>query len=175
MSMRPVTRLRHGLRQADDEEEASRMAPAAVRASREATTSVRGARQLLISVLLLSVALNVYQIWWGLPLSRPIAREAAHVAKPEAAGDNEARPRETVAAWGTDEVAPMGPLVYLKGTFIDGSWFHKYPAFHFMLLSAAYAPVFAYFIVSGQLSLAQPSDAWPYGFKDPASSLSILL
>ena len=44
----------------------------------------------------------------------------------------------------------MGPLVYAKRTFIDRSWSHKYPAFHFMVLSVAYTPFLAYLVLSGQ-------------------------
>ena len=109
-------------------------------------------------VLLVSLALNAYQIWWGLPMSRPIS-----------SGKD-----EKVLAWGTDEVSPMGPLVYAKRTFVDGVWFHKYPAFHFMLLGAAYVPYLAYLFVSGQLSLPL-SETWPYGLSNPVSALTSLV
>jgi hypothetical protein len=158
------------------EENGSSMTASVGRVGREAHASSSAARRLLPWVLLLSAALNAYQIWWGLPLCRPIARESSHAARPEGSGSKkQAADREAVVAWGTDEVAPMGPLVYAKRTFVDGSWSHKYPAFHFMLLNAAYAPVFAYLLLSGRLSLAHFSDTWPYGFSDPTSSLTILV
>jgi 4-amino-4-deoxy-L-arabinose transferase-like glycosyltransferase len=85
------------------------------------------------------------------------------------------RDREDVVAWGSDEVAPMGPLVYAKRTFMDGLWQHKYPAFHFMVLSAAYAPFLVYLALSRQLSLSHLSESWPYGLSDPTFALTILV
>jgi 4-amino-4-deoxy-L-arabinose transferase-like glycosyltransferase len=123
----------------------------------------------LIGVLLVSFGLNLYPIWWGLPLHQPIVWEATDDSR-----NNQSDP-EDVVAWGTDEVAPMGPLVYAKRTFIDRSWFHKYPAFHFIVLNVAYTPFFAYLALSGQLSVARLSDTWPYGLTDPASALTIFV
>lgn len=97
------------------------------------------------------------------------------MAPVESARGKESRDQENVVAWGTDEVAPMGPLVYAKRTFTGGSCSQKYPAFHFMLLNAAYAPVLGYLFLSGQISLAHLSDSWPYGLKDPVSSLTLLV
>jgi 4-amino-4-deoxy-L-arabinose transferase-like glycosyltransferase len=55
---------------------------------------------------------------------------------------------------------------------MDGFWSHKYPAFHFMVLSTVYAPFFAYLVVSGQFSLAHISETWPYGLSDPIFALT---
>jgi hypothetical protein len=130
---------------------------------------------MLIAVLLMSIALNVYHVWWGLPLRSPITRAPSNGTSPGPSAGSQAQDLEDVVAWGNDEVAPMGPLVYVKRTFFDGSWSHKYPAFHFMVLSAAYAPFLTYLILSGQLSLAHLSDRWPYGLSDPTSALTILV
>jgi 4-amino-4-deoxy-L-arabinose transferase-like glycosyltransferase len=123
----------------------------------------------LICVLLVSCGLNLYHIWWGLPLHQAIVLEASDDSRSDQSDP------EDVVAWGTDEVAPMGPLVYAKRTFIDRSWFHKYPAFHFIVLNVTYAPFLAYLVLSGQLSLARLSDIWPYGLSDPASALTIFI
>jgi 4-amino-4-deoxy-L-arabinose transferase-like glycosyltransferase len=123
----------------------------------------------LIGVLLMSFGLNVYPIWWGLPLHQPIVQEASDDSRSKQSDP------EDVVAWGTDEVAPMGPLVYAKRTFIDKSWFHKYPAFHFIVLNVVYTPFLAYLALSGQLSVARLSDTWPYGLTDPASALTIFV
>ena len=150
--------------------------PAASPPTREVKSASSSATRRLVPWLLLaSTVLNGYHIWWGLPLTRPIALEATHVAPVESARGKESRDQENVVAWGTDEVAPMGPLVYAKRTFTGGSWSQKYPAFHFMLLNAAYAPVLGYLFLSGQISLAHLSDSWPYGLKDPVSSLTLLV
>ena len=69
----------------------------------------------------------------------------------------------------------MGALVYAKGTFLDRSWSHKYPAFHFMVLGAAYTPYVTYLVLSGQLSLHQLSDRWPYGLREPTSTLTTMV
>lgn len=150
--------------------------PAAPPPTREVKSASSSAtRRLVPRLLLASAVLNGYHIWWGLPLTRPIALEATHVAPVESARGKESRDQENVVAWGTDEVAPMGPLVYAKRTFTGGSCSQKYPAFHFMLLNAAYAPVLGYLFLSGQISLAHLSDSWPYGLKDPVSSLTLLV
>lgn len=108
------------------------------------------ARRLLVVVLLLSATLNLYQIQWGLPIAPG-----------------------TPLGWATDGVAPLGPLVYAKRTFVDGSWSHKYPAFHFIVLSIAYAPYVAYLVLTGQFG--RPTDSWPYGLANPVQALSMMI
>ena len=131
---------------------------------------------LLVGVLLMSVCLNVYHVWWGLPFLRsPIVREISPGASLAPSRGNTSQDQEDVVAWGNDEVAPMGPLVYAKRTFIHQSWSHKYPAFHFMVLSAVYAPYLTYLIFSEQLSLSRLSDHWPYGLSEPTSTLTTLV
>ncbi len=132
-------------------------------------------RRLLLCVLLVSIALNTYHIWWGLPLSRPAAWEVDGVGSAALSGRHSYQNREDVLAWGTDEVAPMGPLVYAKRTLIDRAWFHKYPSFHFLLLDMAYTPFFAYLFLSGQFSPSLISDTWPYGLSDPGFALTTLV
>ena len=130
---------------------------------------------LLVSVLLMSVCLNAYYVWWGLPLRSPVVRERVHASSPTSSSQDATQDHEDVVAWGTDEVAPMGPLVYAKRTLIDRSWSHKYPPFHFMVLGAAYTPYVTYLVLSGRLSLSHLSDRWPYGLSQPASALTILV
>jgi hypothetical protein len=130
---------------------------------------------LLVGVLLLSVCLNVYHVWWGLPLRSPVARQLSPGASLASSRGEAAQDQEDVVVWGNDEVAPMGPLVYVKRTFIDRSWSHKYPAFHFMVLSVAYAPYLTYLILTGQLSLARLSEQWPYGLTEPMTALTTMV
>ncbi len=103
----------------------------------------------LAFLLALSLGLNAYQVWWGLPVSGPLA-------------------------WGTDEIAPMGPVVYVRRTFVTGGWTHKYPAFHFLLLAVLYAPVLLYVWLRG--GFAYPgSEEWPYGLAEPQLVLTALV
>ena len=66
----------------------------------------------ILIVLLLSAALNVYAIWWGLPSLR---------------------------GWGTDEIVPA-TVVKALGLHFSNGWTDIYPPFHYMLLGAAYLP-----------------------------------
>jgi len=63
-------------------------------------------------ILLLSVALNLTALWWGLP---------AH------------------STWAADEVEPSRVIGGLDRAF-SGGWYEKYPPFHYYLLAAAYSP-----------------------------------
>ncbi len=101
-------------------------------------------------MLLLSAVLNLYQIQWGLPIAPG-----------------------SPLGWAADGVAPLGPLVYAKRTFVDGSWSHKYPAFHFIVLGVAYAPYVAYLKLTGQFG--RPTDSWPYGLANPVQALSMMI
>ena len=66
----------------------------------------------ILLVLLLSVALNLTALWWGLP---------AH------------------STWAADEIQPSHVLAGLNRGFSRG-WYEKYPPLHYYLLTAAYSP-----------------------------------
>ena len=63
-------------------------------------------------ILLLSIALNLTALWWGLP---------AH------------------STWAADEIQPSHVVGGLERGF-SGGWHEKYPPFHYYLLTAAYSP-----------------------------------
>ena len=67
----------------------------------------------LVSVLLLSVLLNVWGIWWALPNTR---------------------------GWAPDELVPADVLDALGRLFSHG-WYGKYPPFHYAVLSVADTPM----------------------------------
>ncbi len=69
-------------------------------------------RNSLRFILLLSVALNVTALWWGLP---------AH------------------STWAADEIQPSHVVGGLERGF-SGGWHEKYPPLHYYLLTAAYSP-----------------------------------
>ncbi len=63
-------------------------------------------------ILLLSIALNLTALWWGLP---------AH------------------STWAADEIQPSHVLAaWNVGS--PGGWHEKYPPLHYYLLTAAYSP-----------------------------------
>ena len=72
-------------------------------------------RNRLFAVLLLSTALNAAGITWGLP---------------------------SMLGWAADELTPVRVLSGMRQGFARG-WHDPYPAFHFYVLAAAYAPVLA--------------------------------
>lgn len=67
-------------------------------------------RRTLALVIGGSVVLNVLGIWWGIP-----------------------------GAWVGDELTPPWVLDAISQRF-SGGWFHRYPPFHFYVLSAAFSP-----------------------------------
>ena len=97
-------------------------------------------------LLALSLGLNLYGIQWGLP--------------------------NGVEDWANDSLAPLGPLVYAKRTLSHEFWSSKYPPVHFMTLALVYVPYILYLYLTG--GLTTPSDVYPYGLADPATSLMIL-
>ena len=62
-------------------------------------------------LFLISLLLNVYGIWWGLPNYYP---------------------------WGVDDLTPNTPLLIAKNKLQIDS---RYPIFHFVLLDVVYAPI----------------------------------
>lgn len=68
---------------------------------------------LLVGVLAVSLALNLWAVWWALP---------------------------NVRGWAPDELVPADVLQALDSRFSSG-WYGKYPPLHYAVLSLAYAPV----------------------------------
>ena len=92
-----------------------------------------------------SFSLNLYGIDWGLPN-----------------GDQD---------WANDSLAPVEPLAYAKRMLHQESWKSKYPPLHYMILAVFYAPYALYLYLSG--GITSPTDFYPYGLKDPQSSLMV--
>jgi PA14 domain/Dolichyl-phosphate-mannose-protein mannosyltransferase len=67
----------------------------------------------IVSVVLISVALDVWGIWWGMP---------------------------NIRGWAPDEVVPADVRAALHAWFSNG-WHEKYPPFHYAVLAAADSPV----------------------------------
>jgi hypothetical protein len=97
------------------------------------------------TLIVLSLALNLYGINWGLPN-----------------GDID---------WAPDSVAPLGPLAYAKRLLHGEYWYHKYAPFHFLVLAVLYSPYVLYLFLTGGLS--SPTDSYPYGLADPEFSLAV--
>lgn len=110
---------------------------------------LRGDRPLQ-GVLLLSLALNLYHVGWGLPNGN--------------------------IAWAADVIAPMTPLSVASSSFTSGwnsGWFYyKYPIGHPLLLALLYAPYVGFLWISGGLSGV--SHDYPYGLRNPELALSAL-
>jgi 4-amino-4-deoxy-L-arabinose transferase-like glycosyltransferase len=100
----------------------------------------------LALLVVLSLALNLYGIDWGLP--------------------------NGIYDWSNDSVAPLEPLAYAKRTLFREPWTSKYPPFHFMVLAVAYSPYVVYLYLTG--GLTKPTDTYPYGFANPELSLMTL-
>jgi len=64
-------------------------------------------------ILVLSFFLNIFGIWWGLPSDR---------------------------GWAADEITPFEVLSGINHEFFSDNWYHKYPPFHYYLLSILYIP-----------------------------------
>jgi len=96
-------------------------------------------------LLLLSLALNLYGIDWGLPN-----------------GDID---------WAPDSLAPLGPLSYAKRLLYLEPWFHKYPPLHFIVLAIVYSPYVLYLALTGQFG--SPRDVFPYGLTHPEFALTV--
>jgi len=74
----------------------------------------------------------------------------------------------TTAPWGYDEVAPLQPLTEAYYRFTrSGVDFLGYPLFHYMVLSAVYAPYVLLLMATGRL---EPSAVFPYGMQDPLAT-----
>lgn len=103
-----------------------------------------GHRLKIILIFIVAISAFGTGIRWGLP----------HAANPE-----------TVQPWALDTIAPIAPLNEAYYGFTrSGNEYVVYPLFHYVVLSAAYAPyIGAQFLTGG---IAEPSSAFPYGLQD---------
>jgi len=106
-------------------------------------------------VLLFLLGLLVYLpgVWWGTPLATAPDR---------------------IKPWGSDEIAPLGPIAELYNTFIGRQppYNPQYPLLEYVVQAAAVAPYLAWLLITGQFSPG-PS-TYPYGFQDPVTALALL-
>lgn len=72
-------------------------------------------------LFLISLFLNTYGLWWGLP---------------------------NYYTWSTDDLTPTAPLLIAKNSFKINSY---YPVFHYVLLDVFYAPYLGYLYLTGRL------------------------
>jgi hypothetical protein len=100
-------------------------------------------------ILLLSLALNCYQLSWGLPNGN--------------------------FSWAADALGPLTVLGIVRRSVAqwNSGWFYfKYPLGYPLLLAASYVPYLASLAVTGQLR--HPSLTYPYGFSHPESALYVM-
>lgn len=104
----------------------------------------------LFILIPLSLGLNCFWLWWGLPNGANI--------------------------WAVDGIAPIEPLIAAKRMIIDDWWnsryVNKYPMGHFFVLLTVYTPYMLYLIATGGLN--KPTDAYPYGLENPETALTVL-
>jgi 4-amino-4-deoxy-L-arabinose transferase-like glycosyltransferase len=96
------------------------------------------------ALLVLAAFLNLLWIGWGLPNR----------------GD-----------WAVDSIAPMGPLRYAKMVIAGETWWGKYPAFHYALLSVIYAPYVAFLLATGRLRIEKTE----FAVDDAEGSFGVLI
>jgi 4-amino-4-deoxy-L-arabinose transferase-like glycosyltransferase len=105
----------------------------------------------LVLVVVLALVLNLFGLWWGLPL-------------------------RGMHAWDVDSIVPMGPLIAAKRMLVDDWWnsgyYNKYPMGHFFIVMTVYAPYLGYLWLTG--GLRHPTEIYPFGFTDAETSLTVL-
>lgn len=101
--------------------------------------------RVLVLLFLLSLFLNVYGLWWGLP---------------------------NYYTWSFDDLTPEQPLILAKNHLKLNS---PYPPFHFVLSGLVYSPYLLYLYLTGGLVLGGPFENRLSYFTDPLSSLTVLL
>ncbi|MBL7147273.1 MAG: glycosyltransferase family 39 protein [Nanoarchaeota archaeon] len=100
----------------------------------------------IITILfLLSLFLNVFGFWWGLP---------------------------NYYSWSVDDMTPHMPLMLIKNN-LKGDYI--YPTFHFVLSGVVYSPYLAYLYLTEGLILEGPYENRLSYFTDPLSSLTIFM
>ena len=101
--------------------------------------------RILVLLFLLSLLLNVYGLWWGLP---------------------------NYYTWSFDDLTPEQPLILAKNHLKLNS---PYPPLHFVLSGLVYSPYLLYLYLNGGLVLEGPFENRLSYFTDPLSSLTVLL
>src|SRR5262249_32529697 len=102
-----------------------------------------------LGILLVSLALNTYQLDWGLP------------------NGNE--------SWAADALGPvtvLGILHHSFHTWNSGWYYFKYPMGYALVLTLSFAPYLAYLFVTG--GWKHPSTTYPFGFTHPDKALFVL-
>lgn len=104
----------------------------------------------MLLLFLLAVLLYLPGIGWGLP----------YAVTPD-----------RINAWGADESAPLGPAAEFYSVFIapDPIFNPQYPLFHYLVQAILVGPYLAFLWLTG--GLTSPSVLYPFGLKDPISSL----
>ena len=95
---------------------------------------------IMVGVVALSLFLNVYGVWWGLPFPAPPSWDVAR----------------SDFYWTHDSIGPVGPLFvvyHMLKQSSDMQILRQYPAFHYFVLFALYAPYMLWLKLSGGLNL----------------------
>jgi hypothetical protein len=109
-------------------------------------------RRIQVSFFALAVILYLPGIWWGLP----------HATAPD-----------RVLPWGSDELAPLGPIAELYSVLTRSSKINpQYPLFHYVVQAFFVVPYLLWLWLTGKL--ANPSVNYPYGLSDPVSALATM-
>ncbi len=92
-------------------------------------------------------------IWWGLP----------HATAPD-----------RILPWGSDELAPLGPIAELYSVFVapNPQFNPQYPLFHYFVQAVFVGPYLLWLWLTG--ALVHPSVQYPYGLSDPVSALATM-
>lgn len=80
-----------------------------------------------------------------------------------------------LAAWGSDELAPLGPLAQLHSLFVSGSgamFNPQYPLMHYLVEALFQAPYLLWLLLTG--GMAAPSVTYPFGLSQPRETLAVL-
>jgi hypothetical protein len=107
----------------------------------------------VVLLFLLGLLFYLPGVWWGTPLATAPDR---------------------IKPWGSDEIAPLGPIAELYNTFIGRQppYNPQYPLLQYVVQAAAVAPYLLWLLITGQFSPG-PS-VYPYGFQDPVTALAVL-
>ena len=113
----------------------------------------KSGRWIGLTLFVLAVILYLPGMWWGLP----------HATAPD-----------RIYAWGSDEIAPLGPIAELYSVFVapNPSFNPQYPLFHYIMQALLVGPYVLWLLVTGDL--AHPSVKYPYGLSDPVSALAMM-
>ena len=109
-------------------------------------------RRTAVILFLTALALYTPAIWWGLPYATAADR---------------------IRPWGSDELAPLGPLAELYSVATRSPVYNpQYPLFQYVMEAGFAAPYMGYLRLTGRFS--HPSTTFPYGLSDPVSALRAL-